>query len=867
MIHRPAAQADDLAGEPDPALPDRLDTALEALWRGSGDALADVLASSGDAGPGHVGLVRAVSRLSGLMPGVGSPPSVDGYEILGEVGRGGMGVVYRARQRSPSRDVAIKVMRRGRSGAAHLRRFRYEADSLASLDHPCIAKIFHAGVVEDADDLTPYLVMEFIEGRPLTAHLRERSSSHRARVALLARIADAVHHAHQRGVIHRDLKPDNILVDAEGTPRVLDFGVARSLEHAAEPITQDNGEASLVGTLAYMSPEQVDAEVGALDVRSDVYALGVLLYESLAGTLPYKIDRASPAEVIRQIARGGPFDWPATDPPVDAELRDIVAMATARRPADRYPSAEAFGADLRRYLAREPVRARPRGAWYVAQKFAQRQAGLVIGSGVALAVLVGLLLTLAVLYTRSVEAREAEAEQRAVAEDELEQRTRLLSFVENMLAGIDPAAARTMDRELLRMILDQAGERVEREPDMRPSAAGALHAIIGRSYFTIGELHEARRHLRLAMELFRAHADADDPRAINAAGVLAATHQNLAEFDEAHELLDWAIDASVRTHGPTHASTLWLLDNRTNLLRLSGRLDEAEANAREVLVLRTEHTGPHEPDTFHAMVNLSGVLMEQGRYDEAEPYYIGALEGFRAAYGEDHPQTINALGNLGGFYRVTGRLDEAEPLYLESLDAHHRVLGPNHPGTLRWAHNTGFLLNQLGRTVDAIPHTTSAFEGRLRVLGASHPDTFASAYNTMFFHERTGRAAKASAHAEAAAEVARAASGQPDTSRSALLAFCALAVLETDGNLPEASAWVDEARTLLRASSEIASPGALRAARAIADSAVRLGRAHEGEADLAAFAARLEAELGAEAPATREAGEALREFRAEHGMG
>jgi len=849
---RPSAPAEPPADDAD--LADRVDRALLSLWMGSADSLARLLADSHDDAPAR--LIHAVSRLGERTIDADAPPQVEGFEILGELGRGGMGVVYRARQHNPARDVAIKVLRRSRADDAHLRRFRYEADALATMNHPGIARVFHAGVVEDEAGAVPYLVMEFIQGSTLAAHLLEAAPPIAWRVRTIADVADAIHHAHQRGIIHRDLKPDNILIDADARPRVLDFGVARPVDPVEERITRDDASPPLVGTLAYMSPEQVDPAHATLDVRTDVYTLGVILYESLTGQLPHRIDRASPVEALRAIARGLPFDWPTTNPPIDRELRDIVAMATNVRPEDRYPSAEAFSADLRRYLANEPIRARSRGAWYVARKFAQRNAALVSAAGLGLATLVGLLLLLASLYTQSVQARTAEAQQRAVAEDELAQSAALLSFLEQMLSGVDPSIARTMDRELLRLILDRAAERAGEELADRPVAVAALLATIGRTYYALGELAEAKAHLARSIDLYRAHAP-DDPRRLEPLGVLAIVHQNLAEYEQAEALLRLAIETSAEAHGPHDQRTLRHRDNLVNVLLLTGRFDEAEANARESLALYERHAPEDAASIAAAHGNIGGILMHQRRFDEAEPHYFAALDGLRASHGEDHPQTINALGNLGGFYRVTGRLEEAEPLYFESLEAHHRVLGPRHPGTLRWAHNTAFLLNQLGRTPDAAPYALEALEGRHAVLGAAHYETFSSAYNAMLFHVRTNQHALAAPHVGLAVEAGDAAPDSVRADRAALLAMCAQVVLMTSPSEQheDAEAWLARAETHLLADTE--ARGAPRAAELIIAGFASLPDRAQRERQATRFIATLEAELAPEHPVLEHAIEAF----------
>ncbi|MFU8829834.1 MAG: protein kinase domain-containing protein, partial [Phycisphaerales bacterium] len=722
----------------DPDFPDQVDQALQSLWSGSSADLQHLLSTANESDDSS-DLIQGVMKLSRMGSDHPAPDSIGDYRIIGEIGRGGMGIVYKARQQNPAREVAIKVIRKNAASPAHLKRFQYEADSLASLSHPSIAKIHQAGVYHDGGEQVPFLVMEYIEGETLTEFIERARPSTAERLRLITCICDAVHHAHQRGIIHRDLKPDNILIDSSGTPRILDFGVARPLETPSERITIQATNPSLIGTLLYMSPEQIEPKLGVLDVRSDVYTLGVILFEALTGLLPYETDGESAAGVIRAIVQGAKPRWDKHARVIDQDLRSIITVATALMPSDRYPSAEALASDIRRYLDNRPITARPRGAMYVAGKFAKRNAALVGVSVLLLTVLVGLSITLSFLYAQSVEARAAESAQRVIAEDELARSTEVLAFVQNMLSGIDPATARTMDRQLLRMILDQAAQRVEDELRDQPKVAATLYATIGRSYFTIGEFQLARTHLQTAYDMYREHFDEDETRTIEVASVLSVAHRELAEYDRAEELTLHVIEKNSLLHGERDRKTLFELDSYSYLLFLTGRLDEAEALTREILEIRTKNFGSDDPATVQSMVNLSGILMHQEKYEEAEPYYIRALEGCRDIHGENHPNTINALGNLGGFYRVTGRLDKAEPIYRESLDAHIRVLGEFHPSTLRWQHNMGFLLWQLERTEEALPHQVAAFEGRMAALGIEHPESFNSALNFVIYHAAAGQ--------------------------------------------------------------------------------------------------------------------------------
>ena len=418
------------------------------------------------------------------------PTRVGRYDILSVLGHGGMGMVYEARQDNPQRIVAVKVIRPGLATQRIMQRFEHEAQALGRLQHPGIAHIYEAGIaeVESKSELRsrqPFIAMELIRGQSLVAYARDKKLSTTARLTLLASVCDAVEHAHTQGVIHRDLKPSNILVDASGQPKILDFGIARLTNSDVQMTTMHTNVGQLVGTLPYMSPEQVTTTSQTLDRRSDVYALGVILYEMLAGKLPHDLHSRSIPEAVQVIQNTEPSRLSSFSTVFRGDVETIVSKALEKDPARRYQSAGELAADLRRHLTDQPITARPPSTFYQFQKFARRNKPAVIGVAAVLVVLVAGVITTSIGMVR---ARSAQSlAQSRLEESELAKRETeaVNDFLNQILYAADPA--RYGGREMtVREALDEAAAHIDEFATDTPAIKAAIYLAIGKTYDRVG---------------------------------------------------------------------------------------------------------------------------------------------------------------------------------------------------------------------------------------------------------------------------------------------------------------------------------------------------------------------------------------------
>ncbi len=591
------------------------------------------------------------------------PKRIGRFRIIDRLGRGGMGVVYRAEQDKPSRQVALKMMHTGLVTQELRRRFEFETSVLARLQHPGIAQIFEVGTWDTGSGPQPFFAMELVEGVALDAYIVNTKPSIKARLELFMAICDAVHHAHQKGVIHRDLKPANILVTSDGLPKILDFGIARATD-ADLHVTMCTTPGQLVGTLAYMSPEQVSASTDRLDTRSDVYALGVILYELLAEQLPYDLGDSKIASAIRAIEECSPRSLTTVSRALRGDLNTIVLKSLRKKPENRYQSASDLSADLRRFLEHQPIVARPATAWYQFNRFARRHRGLMAGMvGIMIAMIVG---------------AGAVAWQASLARDEARTRRKVANFLREMLTSVNPA--KTAGKALtVREMLDTAAADLHDRFQNVPLVRGELHDTVGSTYYQLGAYEDAALHTQQAIEDYQANAGPQAKSTLLAMSSLGLILSKLDRVDEAEAILRAAWQ-----RGATSDETISdnICQNLAVVLDKQGQNNEALHMFQGLFDRIRKRFGANHEATFLAQSNVGSLLVELGLNDEALPLLVDCLKRSRDILGDDHPKTIAAMSNLGALYGNMGRM-ESLALLQEAVERSERVLGPTHLSTLR----------------------------------------------------------------------------------------------------------------------------------------------------------------------------------------
>ncbi len=730
-----------------------------------------------------------------------------------------MGEVWLAEQKQPvRRRVAIKLIKAGMDTREVVARFESERQALALMNHPAIAKVFEAGSTPEG---RPYFVMEYVAGLPITDYCDKRRLSPRQRMELFILVCEGVQHAHQKAIIHRDLKPSNILVselDGKPMPRIIDFGVAKATSQRLSAGTMFTRVGSIIGTLGYMSPEQANSEGEDIDTRTDVYSLGVVLYELLVGALPFDFAKLAYDEILRRLreedaprpstklrtlggesaitAQNRGTDFPTLTRQLRGDADAIALKALEKDRARRYATPSDLAADIGRYLRNEPVTARPASVWYRTRKYIRRHR-VAVGVTATAA-----LLLVAFAVTQTIELRRVRVER--------DRADRVTEFMTGMFKVSDPGQARGNDVRA-REILDKASQDIDtglaKEPELqaqmmdvmgnvykslglysksesllrraiaiRTQALGPDHPDTLKSMYDLADVlmedskySEAEKLTRETMDVRRRRLGAQNHDTLASMSKLALIMQNQGRYTEAEKLNRNVLDTTKRVFGSQDQLYIDTLQHSAIVSAYQGKYSNAENAFREILEIDRRKLGPGNPRVLDDTGNLASTLLYEQHYDEAEKLYRDILPQLQHVRGLDHPRTLLVAGNLALTLRDEKRYPEAEQLFRETLEIKRKKLGQEHRSTLVTMGNLADTLNDEGKYSEAEQLVRETLQTEQRTLGPDHTDTLVTTMGLAGILKNEKRYAEAEMFFERTLDGLRRAVGpnHPDTAKTA----------------------------------------------------------------------------------------------------
>jgi serine/threonine protein kinase/tetratricopeptide (TPR) repeat protein len=665
---------------------------------------------------------------------------IAGLTVVRKIAEGGMGEVFEALQAEPERRVAVKLVKRGMDSGTVVARFESERHALALMNHPHIAQVYSAGTTNSG---RPYFVMEYVEGSPITKHCDGENLGIGERIWLFLEVCDGLQHAHQKGIIHRDIKSSNVLVTMDqgfATPKIIDFGLAKALSQKADEVGLTQA-GSVIGTPEYMSPEQMEAPgTNGIDTRTDVYALGVLLYELLVGLQPFdprvmveqgffefrrqiiEVEPARPStRVTEDTAKLRKTTAIQLGRQLERDLDWIVGRALEKVPDRRYPSVSEFAADLRRYLDDEPVLASPPSRIYRISKFVRRhKLGVASAAALVLALALGVTGTSLALF-RAVRAEDRANREATRASQEAKTAKRTSDFLTGLFEVVDPGEARG-NTVTAREILDRGSERIEKELVDEPEVRASLMGTMGRVYAQLGLFPQALPLLRKSVEERRQALGDEDARVAEIRNTFGTTLRKHAEYDGAERELRAAL-AVRRAKLGDDVATAQSENDLATLLCDRGEWDEAEKLARESLDLRRKLLGRHA-DVAESLDTLAYALSGQEKPENAqivEGLLREALELRTDLLGK-HFFTAESMQNLATFLSNGGRSAEAIPLFRKSLEMKRQIFGDSHPEIALGLDSLASALADTKDVVEAEKLYREAIAMQRKLFKGDHPD-------------------------------------------------------------------------------------------------------------------------------------------------